>query len=92
MSRKRKPRRPSHFKQRDVMRLLRAFEAEQMPQPIIKVTKEGDLIAIPADVPGVDASSRDANPWDDVLTDVPHEKRSARSGGAPAAYASIPMG
>jgi hypothetical protein len=45
------------FRQTDVCRLLRAYKAAGVPQPTIKITKEGDLVAIPGDaMQALDAS------------------------------------
>jgi hypothetical protein len=51
------------FRQTDVCRLLRAYKAAGVPQPTIKITKEGDLIAIPSEAP----ETADPNPW---ITDL----------------------
>jgi hypothetical protein len=36
------------FRQTDVCRLLRAYKAAGVAQPTVRITKEGDLIAIPS--------------------------------------------
>jgi hypothetical protein len=38
----------SLFRQRDVTRLLRAYDVAGQPQPTLHITKDGDLIAVPA--------------------------------------------
>jgi hypothetical protein len=50
-------RRPLTFKQTDVLRLLRSYQAAGVPQPTVKITREGDLIAIPAEPPKDDDTS-----------------------------------
>jgi hypothetical protein len=44
-------RRPCTFRKNDVVRLLRAYKAAGLPQPTVRITKEGDLIAIPGEAP-----------------------------------------
>jgi hypothetical protein len=44
-------RRPLTFKHVDLLRLLRAYQVAGVPQPTVKITREGDLIAIPAEPP-----------------------------------------
>jgi hypothetical protein len=44
-------RRPLTFKQTDLLRLLRTYQAAGAPQPTVKITREGDLIAIPGEPP-----------------------------------------
>jgi len=63
-------RRPITFRQADVVRLLRSYEAAGATQPTVRITKEGDLIAMPSDAPK-DNSAAD-NPWDEVLPREPH--------------------
>ena len=69
----RRKRRPPIFRQTDVCRLLRAFHAAGIAQPTVRITKEGDLIAIPSDR----AKDNPANPWDEILTDAADEKRAS---------------
>jgi hypothetical protein len=69
-------RRSLTFKQTDLLRLLRTYQAEGAPQPTVKITKEGDLIAIPSDAPK-DNGAGIVNPWDEVLTNDPDQKRPA---------------
>jgi hypothetical protein len=66
------PRKRTLFRQRDVARLLRAYRAADCPQPSIKVTKDGELVAIPI-APGETA----ANSWDEVLTNAEDAKRAS---------------
>ena len=61
-------RRPLTFKQTDALRLLRTYQAAGLPQPIIKITREGDLIAIPGDASKDDGE----NEWDEALTRDQH--------------------
>ena len=35
------------FKHTDVVRLLGAYKAAGVPQPTVRITKDGDLIAVP---------------------------------------------
>jgi hypothetical protein len=51
------------FKQTDLCRLLRAYKAAGVPQPTVRITKEGDLIAIPGE-----ASRDNANPLDQWMS------------------------
>jgi hypothetical protein len=48
-------RRPLTFRQTDVTRLLRAYKAAGVAQPTVRITKAGDLIAVPSpsDLPDV---------------------------------------
>jgi hypothetical protein len=39
----------NHFRQRDVTRMLKAYKAADVPQPIIEISPDGKLIAIPND-------------------------------------------
>jgi hypothetical protein len=50
---KRRPhkRRPLTFRQRDVTRLLRAYDVAGGERPTVRITKDGDLIAIPREPP-----------------------------------------
>jgi hypothetical protein len=57
------------FRQTDVCRLLRAYKAAGVPQPTIKITKEGDLIAIPGEA-GAAPETADPNPWLADLNEV----------------------
>ena len=61
-------RRPITFRQADVVRLLRSYEAAGVTQPTVRITKEGDLIAIPSNGP----KDNPDNPWDEVLPREPH--------------------
>jgi hypothetical protein len=63
------------FKQTDLLRLLRTYQAAGAPQPIVKITPAGDLIAIPAEPSTMNNSAR--NPWDEVLTDAENAKRAS---------------
>jgi hypothetical protein len=66
-------RRSLTFKQTDLLRLLRTYQAAGAPQPTVKITNEGDLIAIPSDAPKDNGAA--ANSWDEVLTDAADQKR-----------------
>jgi len=46
---KRKLRKRNHFRQRDVTRVLKAYKAANVPQPIIEISPDGKLIAMPND-------------------------------------------
>jgi hypothetical protein len=47
------------FRQRDVTRLLRAYNVAGEPQPIVRITTAGDLIAVPASSAEHDPNQRD---------------------------------
>ena len=66
-------RRPLTFNLRDVSRLLRAYESAGAPQPTIRITKGGDIVAIPNSAPPATAR----NSWDEVLTDAEDAKRAS---------------
>jgi hypothetical protein len=74
-NRKRRARKRNHFRQRDLSRALRACRAAGVSYPIIRITKDGEIIVTASDRPERDASA--ANPWDEVLNDAAHEKRPA---------------
>jgi hypothetical protein len=44
------------FRHTDLLRLLRTYQAAGVPQPTVKITREGDLIAIPSDAPKDDCA------------------------------------
>jgi len=46
---KHKPRKRNHFRQRDVTRVLKAYKAANVPQPIIEISPDGKLVAMPND-------------------------------------------
>jgi hypothetical protein len=66
-------RRALTFKQTDVLRLLRTYQVAGLPQPTIKITREGDLVAIPGDAPKNDGAA--GNSWDEVLNRAEDAKR-----------------
>jgi hypothetical protein len=50
-------RRPLTFKHVDLLRILRTYQTAGLPQPIVKITREGDLIAIPGESNGAAAQA-----------------------------------
>jgi len=64
----------SSFRQTDVGRAYKAALAAGMPDPRIVVDTRQKTFSI---VPGGGEPSKDANPWDEVLTDAAHEKRAS---------------
>jgi hypothetical protein len=53
---------PLPWKQSDIERLLRAYEAAGYAQPTVRVTKGGDLIAIPT-AKDDDAKGNELDKW-----------------------------
>jgi hypothetical protein len=66
-------RRPCLFKERDVKRAARAVLAMGLNIARIEIDQDGRIVV----VPGEPESEGDHNPWDAVLTNVAHKKRSA---------------
>jgi hypothetical protein len=54
---------PLLFKQTDLLRVLRTYQAAGIPQPTVKITKEGDLIAIPGEPPKAGAAANPLDQW-----------------------------
>lgn len=70
------PRGPCAFKQRDVMRLLRAARAAGFEVARLEVAKDGSIAMVPGNS-GEGGDGEASNPWDEVLPDAADKKRTA---------------
>jgi hypothetical protein len=70
------PRRPCLFRETDVSRAFRAARAAGIANPRVEISKDGS-ISVWAGKPDDVEAQEATNPWDKVLTDAAHEKRTA---------------
>lgn len=71
----RKPR-DQLFKKTDFFRLVESAEAKNLPIQRIDVTRDG-LSLVVGEPAKADNHENKTNPWDEVLSDAAHEKRTA---------------
>jgi hypothetical protein len=69
-------RRDTTFRKADVMRAIRAAQAVGIPNPRIEIDRHGTITIIPGEPPK-DNGTGIINPWDEVLTNDPNQKRPA---------------
>jgi hypothetical protein len=70
------PRGPCAFKQRDVVRLLRATRAAGFEVARLEIAKDGSIAMVPGDA-SESGKGEASNPWDEVLSDAADKKRTA---------------
>jgi hypothetical protein len=63
------------FKETDLRRVIRAYEKEG--RNVRTVMEGGRVIFEPLPSEGASGESVQANPWDEVLSDAPNEKRAS---------------
>ena len=68
------PRRPCSFRESDVRRANKATQSSGVEIGRVEIGQDGRIVIFPCEAQKV--SDHD-NPWDEVLTDEVHKKRSA---------------
>jgi hypothetical protein len=68
------PRSPCLFRETDVRRAVKATRSSGLEVGRIEITQDGRIVVFPCEP--AEANDHD-NPWDEVLTDEAHKKRSA---------------
>jgi hypothetical protein len=69
---------PSTFRQQDVTRAVKAVAAAGVDIARVEIDKMGKIVIITTVTPAADEDGNgERNPWDEVLTNAPDEKRAS---------------